>query len=163
MARYALIRGGTVMGFREAEDPTQVALHKISDDGGPLLRPVVDPGPPAYRRELHRLSTNIVVERDRVLVTHEVVPLATQKDAVKAEARRRILAAYPEWQQANMTARGVELLQIQVARGLSDRERAEVAALQEAWDWIKAVRVTSDTIEALDPIPDDYDDDERWP
>jgi hypothetical protein len=72
-----------------------------------------------------------------------VAPLARTLTAteVKAEARRRILTRFPEWKQANMTARGVELLNIRVAIGSWTQAQAEeAAALGAAWDWIKAAR-----------------------
>jgi hypothetical protein len=72
--------------------------------------------------------------------------------AVKAEARARILARFPEWKQANMTARGVELSHALHTRTWTAEEQGEVAVLQSDWDWIKAVRAHSDALEAaLDP------------
>lgn len=94
---------------------------------------------------------------------------------VKAEASRRILAALPIWKQMNMNARSNELFRIQAgymrdtdntfqpARGLTAEEAAEEVALRQAWDWVKAVRAASNTIEAMDPIPQDYAADARWP
>jgi hypothetical protein len=83
---------------------------------------------------------------------------------VKGEASWRIAQRFPSWKQANMTARGVELT-FKLAQGnaLAPEETAEIAALQAAWDWIKAVRAASDALEALDPIPADFADDARWP
>lgn len=165
MARYALIRDGSVAEMRDV-DPAKIATHKLADDGGPLLRPVVDPGPPDYRKELAVLSTNISVEKTQVLVSYDVVPKgdADQRAAVKAEARRRILARLPDWKQQNMTARGVELQDIwRRAGSWSPEEQAEADALAGEWAWIKDVRAASDAIEALGEIPIDYDADERWP
>ena len=69
--------------------------------------------------------------------------------AIKADARRRILDRYPDWRQANMTARGVELQDLWRRHGeWTDAEAAEAAALQAAWDWIKTVRRHSDALEA---------------
>ena len=91
-------------------------------------------------------------------------PAAVPADAVKAEARRRILARFPEWKQANMTARGVELIGIRVVAGAwSPEEAAEAKALGAAWDWIKAVRAASDALEAGAPTPADFADDKHWP
>ena len=91
-------------------------------------------------------------------------PQTVIADDVEAEAQRRILARYPDWKQRNMTARGVELT-FKVAQGeaLAAGETDEIAALQAAWGWIKAVRAASDTLEALDPIPADFAEDARWP
>ena len=69
--------------------------------------------------------------------------------STKAEAQRRILAAFPVWKQANMTARGVELVD-KVAYGetLSQDEAGERDALRAAWAWVKSARAASDEIEA---------------
>jgi hypothetical protein len=89
---------------------------------------------------------------------------ADRVNAVKAEARRRITQRFPDWKQANMTARGVELLNIRVAAGSWTAPQAQEAGeLGAAWDWIKAVRAASNAIEALAPIPADFASDTRWP
>jgi hypothetical protein len=95
-------------------------------------------------------------------------PPAPNKDItdadIKAEARSRILTVFPDWRQANMTARGVELQDIWRRKGTwTQQEQAEADALQAAWDWIKSVRAASDTIEAMQPLPGDYRDDRHWP
>ncbi|WP_421849893.1 hypothetical protein [Oricola sp.] len=89
--------------------------------------------------------------------------IAVTVDMVKDEARRRILALYPDWKQANMTARGVDLLNIESARALTSAESAEKTAIQAAWDAIKAIRAKSDEIEAMTPIPADFTADSYWP
>lgn len=108
---------------------------------------------------------------------HKVVAWMLGPSAVdvKTEARRRILGRYPEWMQNNMVARSAELHRIQsgmmrtaagdvvAARQLTDIEIAEEKAISAAWDWIKRVRTASNGIEALDPIPEDFADDSRWP
>ncbi|MBI1201506.1 MAG: hypothetical protein GC182_03240 [Rhodopseudomonas sp.] len=67
---------------------------------------------------------------------------------IKATAGAIILAAFPEWKQSNLTARGVELT-MKVARGetLTSAEQAEATALQAVWDWIKSVRDHSAALE----------------
>lgn len=91
-------------------------------------------------------------------------PNAVTVAAVKNEARRRIVARYPEWKQANMTARGVELTLVLASGGQwSPGEQAEATALRAAWDWIKKARAASDALEAMSPIPQDYAADARWP
>ena len=87
---------------------------------------------------------------------------APKAAAVKAEARRRILALYPDWKQANLTARGVELLRKGEARWTAE-ELAEADAIHAAWDWVKSVRSASDAIEAMSPIPEDFRADRNWP
>ena len=89
-------------------------------------------------------------------------PPPTVQD-VKTEAGRRILERYPEWRQANMTARAVQLVDIKLERELTAEEVAEEAALKASWAWISTVRLTSDAIEQMDPIPQGFDADGRWP
>lgn len=62
--------------------------------------------------------------------------------AIKAEAGVRIMAAFPQFKQANMTARAVELIAAGKVSG------QEWAAIEAAWNWIKAVRIESNRIEA---------------
>jgi hypothetical protein len=88
---------------------------------------------------------------------------APTADQVRAEARHRILAVYPEWAQANMTARAVELVKTLATGTLTADEQTELAALESAWAWIKSVRASSNTLEVMSPIPADYTADQRWP
>jgi hypothetical protein len=81
---------------------------------------------------------------------------------VKAEAQRRIFARYPQWRQANMTARGVKLLR-KGEPNWTAAEQAEAVALDVAWLWIMSVRAASDALEAMVPIPVDYIADSYWP
>lgn len=61
--------------------------------------------------------------------------------AFKAEAARRILTRWPDYQQRNMTARALELTRKRVAGSvLTQAEIDEETAFQAAWDWIKLVR-----------------------
>lgn len=89
-------------------------------------------------------------------------PPAVEPAAVKAEAARRILSIAPEWRQRNATARGVELVNIRIQREWTAEEQAEADALNGMWAAIKAIRTASDAIEAMDPIPADFADDEYW-
>lgn len=71
------------------------------------------------------------------------------KTEIKSRARSEILTDFPEWKQANMTARGVELVsKVSFGGALTEAEQAEVAALQTAWAAIKALRAHSNTLEA---------------
>ena len=82
---------------------------------------------------------------------------------IKAEASRRILAKYPDWKQRNLTARGVELLNIKILNGKwSDDEAKEASVLQSIWDLIKQVRANSNKLEVMQPIPTDFTDDKWW-
>lgn len=74
--------------------------------------------------------------------------LTSQIEAIKRQASILILTRFPAWKQANMTARGVELLDAKIASGaLSSAEQAEDKALNTAWAWVKAVRARSDELE----------------
>lgn len=68
--------------------------------------------------------------------------------AIKLAAREDILSRYPDWKQANMTARAVELLEAKAAGAKwSPDEQAEADAIRDAWAWIKERRVQSDAEE----------------
>lgn len=82
---------------------------------------------------------------------------------LREEASERILAVFPDWRQRNMTARGVELLAIRMARTWTAGEQAEVNELTASWDWIKSVRVASNQLELFDVVPDDFRGDKYWP
>lgn len=61
---------------------------------------------------------------------------------VKAEAARRIDTRYPLWRQLNI-------------------QRAGGSAAMDAF--IDGVRLASDALEAMSPIPPDYQQDYHWP
>lgn len=82
-------------------------------------------------------------------------------EMVKMEAQRRILVILPEWKQRNLTARAAELAMIGQANW-TEEEQAEWDAGQALWNQIKAIRVASDALEAMVPIPHDYQDDAYW-
>ncbi|MDN2584078.1 hypothetical protein [Aquibium sp. ELW1220] len=86
---------------------------------------------------------------------------AEQIEAVKAEAMRRILVICPEWKQRNLTAQAAILAEKGRANWTTD-ELAAWNAGKAIWDRIAAVRMRSDAIEALDPIPADFTDDQHW-
>lgn len=84
---------------------------------------------------------------------------------VKAEANRRILAIAPEWKQRNMIAFGVEAIRdhgTDVSAWPAELQ-AMNTTIQVIWDAIKAIRAKSGEIEAMDPIPDDLEDNSYWP
>lgn len=79
------------------------------------------------------------------LATKAEVLAATQaakRAAIKTAARQIILSRYPEWRQANLTARAVELISLEQTSG------AEWQQMQSIWAWIQAVRARSDLLEA---------------
>jgi hypothetical protein len=67
---------------------------------------------------------------------------AAKKQHIKAAARARILARYPEWMQANLTARAVELVSLGQITG------PEWGQMQAIWNWIKDTRARSDLLES---------------
>jgi hypothetical protein len=80
---------------------------------------------------------------------------------VKAEAKRRIIAIAPEWKQSNMLARALTLLRKGEAN-LTTAEALEVSGMDEVWTEIQRIRSVSDTLEAVDPPPEDFADDRHW-
>ena len=86
---------------------------------------------------------------------------AEQIEAVKAEAMRRILVICPEWKQRNLTAQAAILAEKGRASWTAD-ELAAWNAGRAIWDQIAAIRSRSDVIEAMDPIPADFADDQHW-
>ena len=67
---------------------------------------------------------------------------AAKRLAIKTAARQIILSRYPEWRQANLTARAVELV------SLGETSGSEWQQMQSIWAWIKDVRARSDLLEA---------------
>jgi hypothetical protein len=111
----------------------------------------------------HTGWTHTVGDGDVTAIRQYVTKPAPTADYVRAEARRRIIAVYPGWAQANMTARAVELVKTLSTGTLTADEQTELAALEGAWAWIKSVRASSNTLEVMSPIPADYTADQRWP
>jgi hypothetical protein len=126
--------------------------------------PASDQHPDAVRHQIGAYWVDAIGAAPTLEEVETCLGLRPTVSRVKAEARRRILARFPEWKQANMTARGVELVNIRLAVGSwTENQAQEAAALSAAWDWIKGVRAASDALEALDPIPADFADDGNWP
>lgn len=82
---------------------------------------------------------------------------AAAAQQIKQRARTHILAKIPEWKQANMTARAVELV------ALGQTSGPEWAAMLSAWDWIKAVRAHSDALETEAQTNPGVDTTQGWP
>ena len=142
----------------------EIPQHKRRADGGLYLRPVDDPGAPDYFAPFQILRQSAVVDLDRVRIVYEVSDkeIGEQISAIKLEAQRRIYSRFPQWKQANMTARAVGLLRAG-EQNWTDEEKAEAGALDGAWVWIKTVRIASGEVEAMNPLPHDYDDNKWWP
>lgn len=156
MAQYAVLNGGVVVDRREIADwdnydPRKKEALDEKGDWMPVLRPLVPEGAGPIE--------TLIVETDKVRQVFSYPP-PTVTD-VKQEAQRRIYELYPQWKQANMIARAVELLQVGQANW-SPEEQAEAAALNAAWAWIKAVRAKSNEIELLNPLPEDVTHDSWW-
>lgn len=108
------------------------------------------------------LSAADIAQRTIDIAAAQAKATAEIPGLIKAEARRRIVALYPDWKQTNMVARGVELQDIWRLNGeWTVQETAEAAALNAIWAWIKTVREASDDLE-LDP-PSDFTDNAYWP
>lgn len=94
-------------------------------------------------------------------VAPTVTPPAGTAEKVKREAYRRIIAICPKWKQRNLLAQA-SLLNDKGRANWTSGELAAWNAGQAIWTQIKAIRDASDTIEAMDPIPSDFDSDEYW-
>jgi len=153
----------SIAGYRDV-DPSDVPSHKLRSDGGKFLRPVSDPGQPNFNAMLETVAKTVTVETGQVIVSYSISRRSEdeQRRAVKAEAGRRILERFPEWKQANMTARSVELIR-KGEQNWTTEEAQEAAAIQSAWDWVKDVQTASDALESAQPIPVDFTDDGYWP
>jgi hypothetical protein len=164
MPIYALVRGGAFVETREQAE-SDVPTHKLDADGGCILRSFIDPPAPAFNATLEWQTSELVVAPESVtrVWSSGRLPLATQQQAVKNECGRRIYTPFPQWRQANYTARATELVLAKTNGALTQAETDELAALQAAWAWIKSVRAASDVLEASNPIPLDYADDAHWP
>jgi len=66
-----------------------------------------------------------------------------------------------EWKQRNMIARRLELLLIG-KDAWTQEQRDENLALELIWETVKMIRVKSDALEAINPIPEDFADDRHW-
>lgn len=123
---------------------------------------------PAYEL-LGILASDFLVEDDPI-PEPEPPPTAAQLIMqVKAEAQRRIYSILPQWKQANLTARGVELNTKFISGGiLTQAEKDEMAAGLILWEKVKAIRAASDLIESdilssIDPASIDIAASTRWP
>lgn len=94
---------------------------------------------------------------------HEASIMPAKIIATKTEARRRILAFLPEWKQANLTARAVDLMDIGRANWTAG-QLAEWDAGAALWERVKAIRAASDAIEVRPDLTTiDVTDNQYWP
>jgi len=125
--------------------------YKATLDGVEMTVPEA-PGNRHYAMILESIAAGeTVTVEERVITIQEV----------KAEAQRRIYEILPDWKQRNLTARAAELA-IKGVENWTLEEQAEVAAGQALWDQIKIIRVKSDELESVNPIPVDYIDNKYW-
>ncbi len=83
---------------------------------------------------------------------------------IKYEANTRILKTYSDWDQQNMAARQSALMGLNMTNGaLTPTEQTEWDELQAAYAWIKAMHDAVATLQAMTPIPQDYQADKYWP
>lgn len=129
--------------------------------------------PPACDHRIETMSgPTYTIEPTRVLRAWAVTrrSLAEQQQAVKAECQRRIIALTGTTdliacviKQSNANMRANELNDKRIAgQVLTAGEEAEATALRNLALAIKALRARSNEIEALVPIPADFDADARW-
>ena len=85
----------------------------------------------------------------------------TTNDLVKAEAARRILEICPEWKQRNLTAQAA-ILAKKGETNWTPEEQTAWDAGEAIWAQIAAIRAKSDALEAMDPIPADFKEDNYW-
>lgn len=162
---HALMMRGEFVEVRMV-DPADVPAHKLDVDGGKMLRPFIAVAEPTHEPTLEAATVAVQITPENVTQVWTVTrrSLEVQHAAVKTECGRRIYASFPQWKQANLTARAAELINLKIINGtLTPEETIEFAALQSMWDWIKAVRAASDAIEAMNPIPTDYMENAYWP
>lgn len=102
-----------------------------------------------------------------------IIDLAVVRSAkisdTKAEAQKRIYARLPQWKQANLIARAVELHEKKINGGtFTQGEQDELAAGFALWDKVKAIRAASNLIESeikasADPSSVEVVNSPRWP
>lgn len=137
--------------------------HEVN--GYRLVNATIVKNPPSVWHERSGVTYDLV--GDELTIT-EIYARPTGKgptaDHVKLEAENRILNKYPLTKQMNAYS-DFMLMREHLAGGgsLTAKQQTRYNAIKNAWSWVQSVRDASDTIEALDPIPDDYNDDARWP
>lgn len=164
MPKYAIVKNGELENVKEIEDISTISTTKFDSDGGLIIRPFIEDDRPTAIEPIEMAIDKFIVTPENVTREWRIIriPLEQQKEAVKLECRRRILDAFPEWKQMNMTARGVELMKLQMTRNLTVEEQEEMSQLEAAWEWVKLMRTKSGEIEAMDPIPANFMIDDYW-
>lgn len=129
----------------------------------------------AYQIEQPENFTHVRSETDlretlaRAGFAHLAPGWSPTADDVRAEASRRMQIAFGardakhlEMVIANANREAIRLLRLGAANW-STEEAIRAAQLEGADKLLEAIRAASNALEPLDPIPDDYADDKRWP
>jgi hypothetical protein len=140
---------------------TQITINGQTYDAGSLTLP----GSGRAFRSAWTTPINGVVQLDAAKLREMMIV------KVKDEAQRRIIAltgaddlTATMIKQLNASMRATEFNNKLATGGtLTTEEQAEATALQALADAIKAIRAASNVLEAMDPIPSDYDDNSNWP
>ena len=81
----------------------------------------------------------------------------TRELLIKKKAGKAIINKVPEWKQANLTARALELTEkLATGQTLTAEERVELNAIKQTWAEIKAIRESSNQAEKDGTLVDDY-------
>jgi len=131
-----------------------------------------DPGPPPHTETLEKCLPSSELTPMKTIVSYQIVrrTLDEQKQAVKNEAQRRILAitGKPDIlsshsKQLNALMRASEITnKLALTGSITPEEVAESEILRGLATSIKAIREKSDVIEAMSPIPLDFSQDSYW-
>lgn len=153
--RYARVEDNKIVEYRDFADG-EIPAHKAH------LWKIVEEILPIYN-PFYQISfgPEVVIEEDKVrfVYTVEDKDPVELKYLVKAEAQNRILSKYPLWKQNNLLISKVEL----VAKAtLTQEEQAALDDINSQLQEIDKLRVCSDVLEAMSPIPEDYRDNKYW-
>ena len=140
----------TYRNLKYVNDLNGIQAERTSDSVAEYFSPESDK---------HRSAVNGAYGEISPYVPPEPEPITEQQ--VKDEAYRRIIAICPEWKQRNLTAQAAQLAKKGEANWTPE-EAAAWAAGEAIWNQIAAIRVKSDLLEAMDPIPVDYTLDTYW-
>ena len=93
MKTFVAVRNGVITERLFLADDATVATHKISEDGGPIFRPYVDSGPPAFDSETHELTKRDDIRKSKVVVIYDLKPRVERQSV--ASLKREIKSLTP--------------------------------------------------------------------
>lgn len=96
---YAKVENGKIVEFRNREVDRVSPAHKTASDGGPIVRPVVDPGMPAHDGATQFVTSEFVVEKAQVVkvyTVHMVDPAEAKRGRIEEVNLWRRKAMLPE-------------------------------------------------------------------